>query len=558
MTAPNFAPGTAVAGKFTIRALLGYGGATATFRAMSREGRDVALKVYSPVIGQRQDVMGQLQQFVAAANALPQDLCAHILEAGYDQATASPFTVTEFIPNPTVAQVVMRRPFSADEVSAVLRTLAAVLDAAHARDVFHLGIKPTNLFVDPAAPGNLKVTDFGTCIARSVMPSQEGYFVAAPWMAPEQVQGGMPIGAAADIFSAALVAFFALVGRPYWRSCQGAPDLAAWQRELLSPRTPASARAAELGSPLDPALDPIFNRALAIDPRERYRTVGEFAAAFGGFPTGLGTAQTLAFPSAGGGAYAAEPPGPGPAAQAQGGYPPVPAGNMGGYPPVNPVQAQPSMGGGPPHPELPPSALQTQVPMPGMGGPGGTTRTASGKLMPIVVGAVAVLLAVGAGVAWFAIGKSDEGAGPVAATSASEGQPTPPPSASDSATPPTSDTAAPDSTAAAGPPDAGPEVDAGPEKVAVTITCAPEACEEITVNTKKVEGGDLQLAPGTYAIGVRRVGYFPKAESIKVEAGQPLTKEFTLTAIPKGPVGGSGGTGGTTKKDCGKFIKKCK
>ena len=69
-------------------------------------------------------------------------------------------------------------------------------------------------------------------------------------------------------------------------------------------------------------------------------------------------------------------------------------------------------------------------------------------------------------------------------------------------------------------------------------------------------GGDLQLAPGNYAIGVKRAGYFPKGESIKVAAGEPVEKEFTMTVIPKGPAPGPGP--GPVKKDCGKFLKKCK
>lgn len=551
MTAPNFAPGTPVAGKFTIRSLLGHNGSTATFRAVSADGREVALKIYSPAIGQRPDTMGQLQQYVAATNALPADLVGHVLEAGYDQATAAPFTITEFIANPSLAQLVMRRPLSADEVSAVLRTLAAVLDASHARDMFHLGIKPTNLFVDANAPGNLKVTDFGTTIARSTLPTQEGYLIAAPWMAPEQVQGGMPLGAAADIFSAALVAFFALVGRPYWRSCQGVPDLNVWQRELVSPRASASARAAELGAPLDPGLDPIFARALAVDPRERYRTMGEFAAAFGGFPTGLGQAATLAFPSQGG-AYGAEPgPPQGGGYPGAGGYPPAPTPGMqlqgmqpqGGVPAAAPFE-----------PELPPSALQTHVPMPGMGIPGGAPRTATGRAMPIVVGLAAVLLAGGGVAAFMLMGDDSGGPAPAASASASASAESPatpatPPSATSTETPTPADTAATD--AGVEPP---PAADAGPATVSVTITCKPEACEEITVNTKKVEGGDLQLAPGSYSIGVKRAGYFPKSELVKVEADKPLEKEITLTVIPKGPAPGPG----PVKKDCGKFLKKCK
>jgi hypothetical protein len=70
-----------------------------------------------------------------------------------------------------------------------------------------------------------------------------------------------------------------------------------------------------------------------------------------------------------------------------------------------------------------------------------------------------------------------------------------------------------------------------------------------------VEGGELRLKPGVYAVGVRRAGYFPKTETVKVEAGKPLQKEFQLTLIPRGP---APGTGGTKPKDCGKFLKRCK
>ena len=44
MTAPQLSPGQVVAGKYTIRALLGYGGATATYAAVLAPARDVVIK----------------------------------------------------------------------------------------------------------------------------------------------------------------------------------------------------------------------------------------------------------------------------------------------------------------------------------------------------------------------------------------------------------------------------------------------------------------------------------------------------------------------------------
>ncbi|MCC6559549.1 MAG: serine/threonine protein kinase [Polyangiaceae bacterium] len=539
MTAPNFAPGTAVAGKFSVRSLLGYGGASATFRAVSQQGRDVALKAYSPAIGQRRDVMDQLQRYVAETNALPQDLVAPILEAGYDPATATPFTITDFISTPSVAQLVMHRPMAIEEVGAMLRTLAAVLDAAHAREVFHLALKPTNLFIDPNAPGNLRVIDFGVGLARAVAPTQEGYVVAAPWMAPEQMQQGAQPGAAADVFSAALVAFFALTGRSFWRSCQGAPDLNGWQREISGPRPAASARAAELGAQLNPSLDAAFARALAVDPRERFRSVGELAAALGGFPSAAGRApqnHTIAL----GDAYAAVDPGPPRAPAEQPGY-------GAGYPPLDqalPVQTAPAQ----PAQESP-SGAATHIPQPTMAQlPAGATRTPSGKAAPVVVGVVAVLLLGGAAAAWFLLGKSSspEAPGPIASASTSAAPP-----ASESAPPPTPPP--PDSAVAAGDtPDAGPAeaADAAPEDAPVKITCSPEACDSILIDDKAVANpDDIRLKPGKHKVSVRRTGFLPQTDMITVEAGKPFEKDYALQKV----AASSPGPRPTPKRDCSKL-----
>lgn len=547
MTAPNLAPGTVVAGKITVRQLLGYGGASATFRAVS-QGREVALRVLSPAIGQQQQAMAELQRYVAEANSLPPDRVAHVIDAGYDQATAAPYTLTDIIPMPSLAQLIMQRPMSVEEVGALLQGLAGVIDAAHAREAYHLGIKPTNVFVDPAAPGAVKVTDFGGSLARALVPTQEGYVISVPWMAPEQAQPGSAAGVGADVFAAALVAFFALTGRSYWRSCQGTPDIAAWQREVMSPRTPASTRAAELGLQLNPALDAVFARALAPDPRERFFSISELAAAFRGMPVPRPeVAQTLAFPSG----YEAA------AAQQQQGYAPpgAPAGQgVGGYPPTaEPFQGQQAI---PPPPPDGASAvgMPTQIPPPTIASIGGPPRTASGKAAPIVVGVVAVLLLGGAAGAWYAIGGSgDAGPSPSAAASTSAA-----PVAAGSGEPTAADTAAtgaPTEPPPAGDADAGAGEDAGPEEVTAKITCSPEACEEIAIDDKAVAdiNAEIKLTPGTHKVTVKHAGFFPKTETITIEAGKPFEKELALSPIPKVTA-----PAGPAPKPCGKFLKRCK
>ena len=150
MTAPQLGAGAVVAGKYSIRALLGHGGAVATYHAASTTGQDVALKVYDPAVGQHANIMQAMEQAYAAVNALPPNSTAPILDAGYDQATGVPFSVVELLRMPSIAQ--QNRRFSADEVVTLLQGMARSLDLVHLRKVVHGALKPSNVFTGSSRP----------------------------------------------------------------------------------------------------------------------------------------------------------------------------------------------------------------------------------------------------------------------------------------------------------------------------------------------------------------------------------------------------------------------
>jgi hypothetical protein len=561
VNAPNLSPGTAVAGKYQIRALMGHTGASATYRAVAQQGYEVALKLFSPAVAQRPDIMQMIERIYAETNGLTPDLIVPIIDAGYDPATGAPFGATQIVPMSSLSEIVKRRPLAPGETAAVIKSVGRVLDNAHIREIMHHALKPTNIFVEPSQGMAVRVMDFGANIPRSIVPTHEGYAHSAPWMAPEQITGTVPAGPPADVFATALVAFYALTGTSYWRSCQGpAPDVNAWQQELLGPRTPASARAAELGLRISPSLDAVFSRALAHEPHERFRTVGEFAATF---EAALGArepemATTMAFPAV---SDAQGPP------QGMGGYGPPPGIGGGG--------AQPQGGGGdggyppPPVPYTGAAAYTATIPSsthaipPNPGPQPLPQRSASGKLAPIMVGAVAVLLVGGAIGAWVIMGRTPPPeTGPIAVTPQGTGASTAmvaPGTAAQTAEP------APTAAQTAEP--------AAPAGVEAKITCSP-ACEEISVDGQKVEdmSKPLMLTPGEHKIALTKSGYKTQEETISIAEGKPFSKEFKLTAEPKAVAANpnptpaptpktttttpkpTGGTTAPTRK-CGKLIK---
>ncbi len=280
MSAPELAAGDIVDDKYTIQAVLRHGGPLATYRAVIGQDRQVALKFYDPRLRSCTGAVKALARYETITSELPTTLIVHVVEGGEDPATGAFYTVTNFDPNPSLAELVEWSPLSASEVVAVVRNLARALDAVHAHGISHLALKPTNLFVGPGSAYTVRVVDFGMSHVRGALSAPRERGPWSFWLAPEQSTNPALGGPAADVFTTALIAFYALTGKSYWRSFQSStPDYSAWKLEIVGAHVPVSQRAAELSISLDCRLDSAFARALAVKPEDRFRTVGQFAEA---------------------------------------------------------------------------------------------------------------------------------------------------------------------------------------------------------------------------------------------------------------------------------------
>jgi hypothetical protein len=259
-------------------------------------------------------------------------------------------------------------------------------------------------------------------------------------------------------------------------------------------------------------LDAVFDRALAVDPNERFRQVSDLAAAFAAAANMPESAvgATVAFPAIG-----ADPMGPTAAApvyqlpgQDAGGYPPAPGmGGMGG----------PGMGG------MGGSGMDAGMgagpAMGQMGAPSFDSGGGRSKTVPIIIGVAAVVLIGGALGAWAMFGgkKTEEGDGPIAINESAA------PNAGSNAAPPDPPPAAPSAVEAPAPPTEG----------EVVIKCSP-ACDEIKIDDNKIEdpAQPTKIAAGSHKVSLSKSGYQSQDEDITVEAGKKFEKEYKLTAIP--------------------------
>ncbi|MFO0661896.1 MAG: hypothetical protein U0165_18995 [Polyangiaceae bacterium] len=587
MSSPQLQAGSIVAERYQIHGTLTVSASASTYTATATDGRGVVIKVFPPELAQRADLMAMLQQYNTAINALPESVAVRVLDAGYDDATGAPFVASEYVAWPSLATVVRQGVASLDRASLMLTALARALEPAHAMQMPHQSLRPTNVFVAPVGEA-VKLTDFGTIVPRGAMFGADELGPALAFLAPEQLPLGSTASASADIFTSILVIFYAMTGVPFWRCCQnGTPSVDVWRAEVASPPR-ASERARELGVSLPKTLDPVFARALAAQPSDRYSSIGALAQAFylavqdqsvAAIPVAM-FAPAPPSPASPSPASLAPPAPPAPeaasprlgkkgtvmlgatsaadviaaaqaaqAAQAAS-APSAPsmapaAASAAPYRAVTPAQAIPP----PPSPDantpFSPAPLPAIPEMDELGAP--VTKKKNGAL---IAGLIAVPLFAAAAIGiWFVT--HDAGATATPAGSSS------PSTSASSASTPAVESAAPTATQKA------PEV---PTAVAsATASAAPTApsdrpnvtahvrppCDDIKVDGKSISG-PIKLPPGPHRVSVAKGGFLPQNEQIKVVAGEPFVKEYKLKE-PSAPIGPS-----KPNKPCGTFVNPCR
>jgi serine/threonine-protein kinase len=234
----------------------------------SRAARFAALKVLDSALGRNAEAWQRFEILTRSIAQVPSEGIAKSYDVGTNEGR--PFVASERCVFPTLSRYVADRgALSARAFRDTLRTLAGALDAAHGAGFVHGNLKPQNVFVSLDNSSWARLTDFGLAELR------EANGVNPPrtlgWSAPE-LSPGAPT-AASDLYTLALVCFFALSGSP-WYSAQRSKTASGEH-----PRT-ASARARAFGGEVPAVLDAWFERALAREPSERFANAIDMANAF--------------------------------------------------------------------------------------------------------------------------------------------------------------------------------------------------------------------------------------------------------------------------------------
>jgi eukaryotic-like serine/threonine-protein kinase len=207
--------------------------------------------------------------------------------------TLVPFLALEWLEGETLDQIVQQRratgkpPIDVRRLVSFLQPAAQALAQAHQMPgpdgpvvVVHRDVKPDNVFVVRAPEGEVvKILDFGIARTRSATHLEPGELPASGavdaftpgYAAPEQWRPRQygQVGPWTDVFGLALTMVEVLAGRPAIDGDLAAMDAQTSDRARRpTPRT--------LGVAVPEAVERAFARALAVDPRERTRSITAF------------------------------------------------------------------------------------------------------------------------------------------------------------------------------------------------------------------------------------------------------------------------------------------
>ncbi|WP_328222817.1 serine/threonine-protein kinase [Streptomyces sp. NBC_00310] len=190
---------------------LGNGGMGVVYRARSRSGREVAVKVVHAQYAQDAVFRSRFRQEIEAVRKVSGAFTAAVVDA--DPEAERPWMATQYVPGRSLAQRIRDRgPLHDTELRPLALGLVEALREIHRAGVVHRDLKPANVLMADDGP---RVIDFGISrAAENLALTETGQMIGTPpFMSPEQLTDARTAGPASDVFSLGTLLVYAVTGR---------------------------------------------------------------------------------------------------------------------------------------------------------------------------------------------------------------------------------------------------------------------------------------------------------------------------------------------------------
>jgi serine/threonine-protein kinase len=270
------APGSLLAGRYHIERFIAAGGMGEVHQAHDGLLNErIAVKLLRQDLSSKPSAHARFADEIRLARRVTHRNVCRVFDVGIDGPRV--FFTMELHQGETMASFLDRRgALDVATAGPLVAQLLAGVAAAHAAEVVHADLKPSNMLLVEGGK-RVVVTDFGMAMplcATLGCTCDMAHLVGTPaYMAPEQVTGGM-IVETTDVYSLGVILFEMMTGQlPFQGTSAVAMATARLDRDPPSP------------SSLRPDLDPRWERTilacLARDAEARPRSAAAIAAALG-------------------------------------------------------------------------------------------------------------------------------------------------------------------------------------------------------------------------------------------------------------------------------------
>jgi serine/threonine protein kinase len=266
---------TVIANRYELGERLGYGGMSTVQVALDRRlERQVAVKLLAEHLAQDSQFVSRFRREALSAAQLVHPNIVQVFDFGLDEASGRHYIVMEYIHGRSGAEILREETrLGVTDTLELVDGACRGLAHAHRMGVIHRDVKPGNILCSD--DGAVKLADFGIAKAMADPTSQitqvGSVLGTAAYLAPEQA-GGEEVGPPADLYGIGVVTYQLISGRlPY--DANSLTELALMQQSEYP------ARLDEVAPDTPEALAIAVQRALALDPAERYASADEMRRA---------------------------------------------------------------------------------------------------------------------------------------------------------------------------------------------------------------------------------------------------------------------------------------
>ena len=302
--------------RYRIDALIAVGGMGAVYAGTHLLlHKRIAVKVLRSDLQSRQAMVERFQREAIAASAIGHENIVSVTDMGRTPDGIA-YLVMELLTGQNLADLIETdAPLNAELACDIALEILSGIAAAHHAGIVHRDLKPENIYLShrPLGRDRVKILDFGVSrLASGTQPTPDvrltttGMIMGTPrYMSPEQARGETTITHATDVYATGVILYEMLSREvPY-----GAHNYNVLVHKILSAET---VPLAQYRPDLEPALVAAVEKAMALDPMDRYTTAEEFGIAIAPFSSNPAAAPTMpltlprARKSTGGSAYKTE------------------------------------------------------------------------------------------------------------------------------------------------------------------------------------------------------------------------------------------------------------